>query len=285
MFIENITSHTAHDPESLPGRSGGGRMAPIIFSEKHATFLLNLTPIIMEKKKVKISYACSIKWDSMQSIDAKSKFCDSCKIKVQDFTKDTELNTSGIHCGHFRADQVESFNRTFSFNTHQVLTFSLFSLLGLSLSTTAQNVPVEIPTKTVTAELKKDFKLDGQVKHGESNQAIQGVTIIISNSLERLYKTETDSTGKFSIELLGYSVLHGDLKVMFIKEGFNTSSINSKDVSKGSSIVEISIIPDSKSEIIQILTVRGGTSGTVAISADSLSGSFDNDALKTSYRQ
>tara|TARA_R110000850_G_scaffold184838_2_gene310568 strand:+ start:174 stop:1031 length:858 start_codon:yes stop_codon:yes gene_type:complete len=285
MFIENITNHTVHDPESLPGRSGGGHMALIIFSEKHATFLLNLTPIIMEKKKVKISYACPIKWDAMESLDDKNKFCGSCKMKVQDFTKDSELNTASVHCGRFRMNQVESINRTFSFNPKQVFVVSLFSLLGMTTPLAAQNEPIKIPSKSITSVLKQDFTLSGKVKNLETNQPIEGVRVSVSNSTGRLFTTRSDSSGFFSIELIGYSVLDGDLKFWISKEGFVSTNLRASELPKDLSIAEISIIPNPKSEVIQILSVRGLMVHSVTIRYPYLDGKIYNEDLKTNYRQ
>lgn len=239
----------------------------------------------MEKKKVNISYACPIKWDTMQSLDDKTKFCGSCKMKVQDFTKETNLNTAGVHCGRFRMDQIGSLNSVHILSSRQVLTLSLFSLLGMTAPVLAQNTIVNIPSKSITTVLQKDFTLKGNVKHSKSSESVEGVEIIVSNSVENLYSTKTDSLGNFSIELTGYSVLDGDLKIRFIKDGYSATTINSKDISRGNSIAEISILPNSQSVIIKELTVRGGTTGTLIIDSASLSGKVDHEIIKTNYRQ
>ncbi len=154
-------------------------------------------------KKVKISYACPIKWDSMQSIDAKSKFCDSCKITVQDFTKDTELHTSGIQCGRFRMDQVESINRSFSFNPKQIFVVSLFSLLGMSAPLVAQVKSDTIASDSISRVSKDILKLTGLVKDKENREGLPFANVIIRNGEGKVVAgATTDFDGYFEIDVL-----------------------------------------------------------------------------------
>ncbi len=135
----------------------------------------------MKVKKVNISYACPIKWDSMQSIDAKSKFCDSCKIKVQDFTKDTELHTSGIHCGRFRMDQVESIDRTFSFNPRQVFVVSLLSLLGMTTPIAAQTASDFRTAQSIIAK-EAIITIRGIMKDSTTNEGVPFANVVIKKA-------------------------------------------------------------------------------------------------------
>ncbi len=178
-------------------------MALIIFSKKHATFLLNLTPIIMEKKKVNISYACPIKWDDMQSLDDKSKFCGSCKMKVHDFTKDTELNTTGIHCGRFRMDQVESINRSFSFNPKQVFVVSLFSLLGMTAPLAAQSNSDSTLIDSSQVISKEFIKLKGVVRDKKTQEGIVFSNVVIKDGAGGIVQGgSTDLNGNFELDIL-----------------------------------------------------------------------------------
>lgn len=154
-------------------------------------------------KKVNISYACPVKWDSMQSLDDKTNFCSSCKMKVQDFTKDSELNTAGVYCGRFRMDQVESINRTFNFNPKQVFVVSLISLLGMAAPLAAQNTNNPAPSDSITNVSKELLKLKGVVKDKNTSEGIPFVNVIIKNGEGAIIAgSTTDFDGNFSLEIL-----------------------------------------------------------------------------------
>ena len=181
----------------------------------------------MEKKKVKISYACPINWDAMQSVDEKNTFCDSCKMKVQDFTKESSLNTEGVHCGRFRADQVESINRTFNFNPKQVFVVSLFSLLGMAAPLAAQSTNDTTASDSITSVKKEIMKLKGVVKDKQTGEGIPFANVVIKDNLGGIVAgAGTDLEGVFSIDMLREFLENKDFSVHVSVLGFKSTSMN-----------------------------------------------------------
>lgn len=239
----------------------------------------------MEKKKVKIKYACPIKWDEMKSIDAKSKFCDSCKMKVHDFTRDGDLNTDGVHCGRFRGDQVESINRTFSFNPTLLFLTLILSLLGITKSLYAQSDLINIPSKSIESVLTQNFTFIGLIKHSETSQPLVDVKITVENSFDSLFSITSDSLGTFSITLLNHSILDGNLKLCFSKDGFKSTSINAHGLLNDTPIIEVSLVPNSE-YVPEIIFINIGLKGQKdTIQHPFLNRTFYTEDFKTNYRQ
>ncbi len=181
----------------------------------------------MEKKKVKISYACPIKWDEMKSLDDKNRFCSSCKLNVRDFTKDSNLNIEGTHCGRFRMDQVESINRSFSFNPTQVFVVSLFSLLGMTAPLAAQ-INTDSTSVSPIQVISSDFiKLKGVIKDKKTNDVIPFVNVVIKDKAGGIVAgAATDLDGKFTIDILRKFLEKEDFSIEISVIGYTKIRMN-----------------------------------------------------------
>ncbi len=208
----------------------------------------------MEKKKVKISYACPIKWDQMKSIDAKSKFCDSCKMKVQDFTKDNDLNIVGTHCGRFRMDQVESINRSFSFNPKQVFVVSLFSLLGMTAPLAAQSS--NDSTISEVQVLNQDtITLGGSVRDSTNNEGIPFANIVIKRADGTIIAGgSSDFDGGFKIKVAHEFLKEKDITIEVSVLGYTTKKIDAPNIK--SDLINLDItLNEGTEELIQIQVI------------------------------
>ncbi len=233
-------------------------------------------------KKVKISYACPIKWDDMQDLDDKSKFCGSCKMKVQDFSKDTELDTAGVHCGRFRMDQVESINRTFNFDPRQVFVVSLFSLLGMTTPLAAQSNIDSASTGFQSQQIKQQsIILTGYVKDSSTNEGIPFANVIIKDPDGGVITGgSSDIDGRFTItvsrELLSVEGVVVQVSVI----GYGSKTLAAPEVTSETLKLDISLSA-SASEMTTGIVILGGLN---AIDPDEKT-TFDNEDHKTNYRQ
>ncbi len=232
----------------------------------------------MEKKKVKISYACPIPWETMKDVDDKYKYCGTCKLNVRDFTKEDELDTAGTHCGRFRMDQVESINRTFSFNPKQVFVVSLLSLLGMAAPLAGQS---EADSASAKTEVKKEvMSLKGFVSDSLTGEGIPFANVVIKNkdgSILAGGASEID--GSFTITI-SRNLLEVDGTIVEVTViGYESKKMRTPPIKNGTVKLDFSL--NASDEIIEVI-VFGQLS---PISSDPGKTFSAEDIRESPYRQ
>lgn len=198
-------------------------------------------------KKVNISYACPIPWESMVSINDKESYCSRCSRNVRDFSQDKSSDTKGIECGRFRIDQVKSINRTFNFNPRQVFVISLLSLMGISAPMHAQ-AQVESNQTNPIAKVyqKKSFKITGMVSDSLTGEALPFVNVVLKDTSGFIVAgSSTGFEGQFSIEPISTKLRNQDFSLEFSFTGYQDKipRNSSLDPSAVDVVIEIELKP------------------------------------------
>ncbi len=194
-------------------------------------------------KKITLHYACPIKWDEMTDSAERSKFCIKCNEHVVDFTKKTEIDTTGVKCGKFRMDQINHIQRSFTIGKSHVVAFSIFSILGLApvtgLSQDASNGDNKAITEMVT---DSTFHLKGVVRDSRWGHTMEGAKIVIRQTNGQiLQELETNFNGKFYVDVPSDKLKNGDIIIEVTLPGFELKEVNLEGEPE-KKLVEISLI-------------------------------------------
>lgn len=200
-------------------------------------------------------------------------------MKVQDFTKDTELKTGGVHCGRFRMDQVESINRTFRFNPKQVFVVSLLSLVGMAAPLAGQSV--RDTTVPEIRNVKKDvLSLTGFVHDRKTDEGIPFANILIKNKHgEVIIGGISNIDGSYSIMVTRDLLEEPEVKVEVSVIGYYTVKYPEFNLYSDSINLNMNLIAN-EGELIEVI-VTGNHSGDPVGTK-----TFDSEDIRESpYRQ
>jgi hypothetical protein len=150
-------------------------------------------------QKVNIKYSCDRKWQSLTSLETNVRHCEGCNERIRDFSKDSQPNVEGIHCGSFSLGQIGKVHSKISMTSIGTLTLSLFGLLGIS----AEPVFSQQPDKTSEVGQTKPtglVKLSGIVKDKASGEPVPFAKVEFISSGKLIASAQTDFDGKFSLD-------------------------------------------------------------------------------------
>jgi len=119
-----------------------------------------------EIKNVNLSFCCKEDWSSFKSIDERTRFCQSCKHQVVDFTKATQsdfdeaMNAGKKVCGRFKRSQM---SETFLKLAAAVTVAA--SSAALTNCAKEKSIEPQAPVQTITTETV-DEELMGDIVVG-----------------------------------------------------------------------------------------------------------------------
>ncbi|MBI1770731.1 MAG: hypothetical protein HY015_00375 [Bacteroidetes bacterium] len=120
----------------------------------------------MEIKNVRLSFCCQEDWKSFKSIDERTRFCQSCKHQVVDFTNGTQsdfdlaMNSGKKVCGRFKRSQMNE-----AFLKLAAATVVAAASTALVNCTSEKSVEAQAPVQTIPFE-PFDGELKGEVVLG-----------------------------------------------------------------------------------------------------------------------
>lgn len=233
------------------------------------------------KKKVNLKFACPLPWENLLELSGTERFCNSCKKKVIDFSKEDNPNTSDAQCGRFKLTQVERISKTLPLSQTGVIVFSFATLLGLAPLTSSAQERINQPTQRI--DTLKAFRFHGLVRDSISRETIPFANVTVFNAQgEVIGGGPTDINGLFDFEIpLKGSDLR-NLVVQFSFTGYKKKAIDSNRLLCEGGLVEVELKPDPDS--LNDVIILGGYD---PFTRDNFkhSNTFSNEEHKTNYRQ
>jgi hypothetical protein len=198
--------------------------------------------------KISVKEPCSENWDSMKILD-KSRFCESCKCKVYDFTQASvedvkrqyELN-SGKICGRLNGSllaQTYQQNEIRRGYLRQLRMFCIAALLSFGINlffipdAKARLAIDDIKTEILDQKndtILSEVKLSGLVSDKNTKEALPFANIALLESDSVIACTTTDLDGKYELKVAFGKYKKLNVKATYV--GYMPMIIKDLDLSK-----------------------------------------------------
>lgn len=209
------------------------------------------------EKKVNITYACPIPWESMKAISDKERLCSKCAKKVRDFSKDETIDTQELECATFRTDQVNNITRTFNIGKSEVLALSLISFLGLAPIQINAQVNSTDSLQTKLDNSLRPFQFSGTIKDSLSGKILPFVDILLKDHDQNIIsKTYSDTNGNFEIDINDTTVDISNITVEVRYRGYNSQIIQIDELEQSCTTIDFKLKVSESHLIINGMAIR-----------------------------
>ncbi|WP_417593337.1 carboxypeptidase-like regulatory domain-containing protein [Owenweeksia hongkongensis] len=209
------------------------------------------------EKKVNITYACPISWESMKAINDKERFCYKCSKKIKDFSKDETIDMRNLECGTFRTGQVGNITRTFNIGKKEILALSLISFLGLVPMTSYSQITRQDSINTAQPDTITPFRFSGTITDKKTGETLPCVNIVLKDSLNQVINgTSTDIDGKFELSIIDTTIDINNVKVEVRYLGYDGETIQMSAIGETCTSVDFNLQLNQSNLSIRGMAIR-----------------------------
>jgi hypothetical protein len=188
----------------------------------------------MKDNKVTIKFACDQSWCDMSIVDAQTRYCAQCSKNIVDYSSQSVLDVSNVHCGRFLLSQVSTIRRQLVLKS-MGLALPLVAILGIV--TTPNIAQAQSPTEqhlapTTKPDEKNMLKISGFVRSKRTHEPFFEAYAVARVGEKILGSGFTDFDGFFSFKIDTTSETLENIYIEFSYIGHQNDTLRLASVAK-----------------------------------------------------